>query len=119
MPPGLANPVAVLAPSLVSPMPTAHVSAVAATTAAFISPASDSGSAVVAPTKASSQPHTSTTTGNVRSVSITTADAASYAGLSEGRKTASGHRRSAVPSGMPDVIPNARASYGRGRHDLA
>ena len=62
-PPGLANPVAVLASRRVSPMPTAHDRPVVAATLALISPASASGSSVVAPRKASSQPHTSTVTG--------------------------------------------------------
>ena len=66
--------------------------------------ANASGSAVRAPTNASSHPHTSTTTGNERNVSMTRTEAASYAGLSDGRNTASGHLRAASPSGMPDRI---------------
>ena len=76
-PPGLAKPVAVLAWSFVSPIPTAQVSPVSATTRALIAPASASGSSQVAPTKASSHPHTSTTTGKVRSAAMTCSDAAS------------------------------------------
>ena len=38
-------------------------------------------------------------------------DASSYAGLSEGRKTAVGQRRAAARSAMPERTPNARASY--------
>ena len=78
MPPGLANPVAVLACSLVSPMPTAQLRPVSASTAALHVPGERLG--VVGarrPTKASSHPHTSTTTGNDRSVAMTRADAAS------------------------------------------
>ena len=41
---------------------------------------------------------------------MTSADAASYAGLSTGRNTASGHLRAAVRSGMPEPTPKARAS---------
>ena len=76
-PPGLANPVAVFACSLVSPIPTAHVSPVSAWTRCCTDRASASGSSVTAPRKASSQPHTSTTTGNDRSVAMTRAEAAS------------------------------------------
>ena len=76
-PPGLAKPVAVLAWSLVSPIPTAQVSPVSAKTRSLMARARASGSSQVAPTKASSQPHTSTTTGNVRSAAITCSDAAS------------------------------------------
>ena len=65
---------------------------------------------MTAPTKASSHPHTSTTTGNDRRVAMTRADAASYAGRSVGRNTASGHFRAARPSGMPELTPKARAS---------
>ena len=72
------------------------------------------GHSVVAPTNASSQPSTSTTAPSVgpksRSTAITSADAASYAGLSAGRKTASGQRRAAVRSGMPDRTPYSRAA---------
>ena len=69
-----------------------------------------------AATKASSQPSTSTTTGrpphsSERSVSITTAEAASYAGASTGRKIASGSLRAASRSGMPEPTPYSRASY--------
>ncbi len=60
---------------------------------------------------ASSQPSTSTGTSKARSVSITCTEAASYAGASTGRKTASGHFLAAVRSGIPDPTPNARASY--------
>ena len=109
-PPGLAKPVAVLAWSFVSPIPTAQVSPVSATTRSLIARARRSGSSQVAPTKASSQPQTSTTTGKLRSVAITCSDAASYAGRSVGRKTASGHLRAAAASGMPDRTPQARAS---------
>ena len=49
-------------------------------------------------------------TGTARRVSITSADAASYAGPSTGRSTASGHRRTAVRSGIPERTPNSRAS---------
>ena len=41
---------------------------------------------------------------------MTRADAASYAGASTGRNTASGHFRAAVRSGIPDPTPNSRAS---------
>ena len=78
MPPGLANPVAVLAWSFVSPMPTAHDSCVASRTAA---PARRGparwGSVGRVPRNASSHPSTSTTTGSDRSVAITSAEAAS------------------------------------------
>ena len=73
--------------------------------------ATASGSSVSMPTKASSQPSTSTTApGIARRVSITTAEASSYAGLSTGSSTASGQRRTAVLSGIPDRTPNSRAS---------
>jgi hypothetical protein len=41
---------------------------------------------------------------------MTVAEAASYAAWSVGRNTASGHRRSAADSGIPDRTPYARAS---------
>ena len=41
---------------------------------------------------------------------MTCAEAASYAAWSTGRKTASGHLRTAVRSGIPEPTPNARAS---------
>ena len=50
---------------------------VVAATFALTSSANASGSSVVTPMNASSQPHTSTAAGNVRSVAITSADAAS------------------------------------------
>jgi hypothetical protein len=64
---------------------------------------------------ASSQPSTSTTTGRpshsrARSVAITSAEAASYAGRSTGRNTASGQRRAAMRNGIPEATPKARAS---------
>ena len=43
-------------------------------------------------------------------VEIRTADAASYAGPSTGSSTASGHRRIAVFSGIPERTPYSRAS---------
>ena len=95
-------------------MPTQHVSRVRACTASRTRRASSSGSSVVAPTNASSQPSTSTTTPSVGPKSartaITSADAASYAALSAGRKTASGQRRAAVRRGMPDRTPYSRAA---------
>jgi hypothetical protein len=51
-----------------------------------------------------------TVPGKVRSVSMTWADAASYTGKSTGRNTASGHLRTAVFKGIPERIPNWRAS---------
>ena len=68
-----------------------------------------------AATKASSHPRTSTTTGrpphsSERSVSITPADASSYAVWSAGRNTASGIFLAAVRIGIPEPTPNARAS---------
>lgn len=71
IPPGLPKPVASLARSLLSPIPTAHDNPVSRRTAARRSAARASGSSAVAPTNASSQPITSTTTGNSRSVVIT------------------------------------------------
>jgi hypothetical protein len=54
---------------------------------------------------------TSTTTpSKPRSTAMTSSDAASYAGLSAGRNTASGQRAKAVRSGMPDRTPNSRAA---------
>ena len=76
-PPGLANPVAVFACSFVSPMPMAHDRPVSSSTRALIAAASASGSSTEVPTNASSHPHTSTITGNERSVAITRSDAAS------------------------------------------
>ncbi len=64
------------------------------------------------PMNASSQPSTSTTApGIALRVCITTADAASYAGPSTGSSTASGHRRTAIFSGIPERTPYSRASY--------
>ena len=77
IPAGLANPVAVFACNRVFPMPIEADSPVAASTARRSSPASASGSSVRAARNASSQPHTSTTTGNARNVAITCAEAAS------------------------------------------
>jgi len=71
----LAKPVASFARCLLSPTPTEQISPVASPTAICTSRASASGSSVSAPTNASSQPHTSTSTGNPRSVAITCADA--------------------------------------------
>ena len=111
VPRGLPNSVAILARTLVSPMPTVQCSRVAASTSAWMRRATPSGSSASAPTNASSHPSTSTTApGTARRVSMTTADAASYAGLSTGSTTASGHRRTAVRNGIPDRTPNARAS---------
>ena len=75
-----------------------------ATDDASITAAQDGTTALVVTTPVS------LTTGSERNVSMTRADAASYTGRSEGRKVASGHRRAAVRSGMPDRTPNARAS---------
>ena len=76
-PPGLANPVAVLACSLVSPIPTEHRSPVAANTRR-LKPTGERLRVVGrTPTNASSQPHTSTTTPSDRSVAMTSSDAAS------------------------------------------
>ena len=58
-------------------MPMALLSRVSASTRSLMARASASGSSVVAPMNASSHPHTSTTTGNDRSVAMTSADAAS------------------------------------------
>ena len=111
MPRGLPNSVAILARTLVSPMPTEQCSPVAASTSAWIVRATASGSSVSMPTNASSQPSTSTTAPGIgRRVSITTAEAASYAGASTGSSTASGQRRTAVLSGIPERTPNSRAS---------
>src|SRR5262245_31919758 len=124
IPPGFANPVAVLAWSFVSPIPTAQVRPVSSNNRSFTARARPSGSSVSAPITASSHPHSSTTTGNVRSTAIARDDASSYAGLSEGRNTASGQRRAASASGIPDRTPNALASYDavattwRGRRGL-
>ena len=115
------NSVAILARSLLSPIPTEQCSRVAASTRSRITAANATGSASspVAPapaaTNASSQPSTSTTTGrpphsSERSVSITPAEASSYAAWSAGRNTASGSFFSAVRIGMPDPTPNSRAS---------
>ena len=113
-PPGLPNSVAILARSRLSPIPTAQVSRVSAATAAWIRCASSSAaaaSATVAPTNASSQPITSTVTpAKPRSTAMTRSDAASYAGLSAGRNTASGQRCSAVRSGIPERTPYSRAA---------
>ncbi len=111
IPRGLPNSVAILARTLVSPMPTEQCSSVAASTSACTVRATCSGSSVSMPMNASSQPSTSTTApGIARRVVITTADAASYAGPSTGSSTASGHRRTAVLSGIPERTPNSRAS---------
>ena len=111
IPRGLPKSVAILARTLVSPMPTEQCRSVAARTSAWMVRATCSGSSVSMPTNASSQPSTSTTApGIARSVSITTDEAASYAGPSTGSSTASGQRRTAVLSGIPDLIPNSRAS---------
>ncbi len=111
VPRGLPNSVAILARTFVSPMPTEQYSSVAARTSAIRLRATTSGSSVTIPTNASSQPSTSTTApGTARRVSITTADAASYAGPSTGSSTASGQRRTAVFSGIPECTPNSRAS---------
>ena len=103
------NLVASLARILSSPIPTEQDSLVRACTARRSSAANCSGSSVYAPTKHSSQPHTSTTTGNARSVSITSVDAASYAAGSDGRKTASGQRFAppapACPSARRTRVP--------------
>ena len=111
-PPGLANPVAVFACSFVSPIPTAHVSPVAASTAALhVAGRSASGSSVRTPTNASSQPHTSTTTGNDRSVAITRPTPRRRPGGPTAGTRRRGTCGAAAASGMPDVTPNARASY--------
>ena len=123
-PRGLPKSVAIFARSLLSPMPTEQCSPVASSTRARTCSAKSRGSpssGCPPPTpspaarNASSQPSTSTTTGtpphsSERSVSITSADAASYAAWSAGRKTASGHLRAATRSGIPEPTPNARAS---------
>ena len=111
MPRGLPKSVAILARSLLSPIPTEQCSPVASSTAARTSSAKPCGSSVSTPRNASSQPSTSTGTSKPRSVSITRADAASYAGASTARKTASGHFRAAVRNGIPDPTPCSRASY--------
>ena len=108
---GLPKLVAILACSLLSPMPTEQCSRVASSTAVRTSSANASGSSVSTARKASSQPSTSTGTSSERSVSMTRTDASSYAWWSTGRKTASGHLRAAVRSGIPEPTPNARASY--------
>ena len=111
VPRGLPNSVAILARTLVSPMPTVQCSDVAASTSPWMPCATSSGSSDSRPTNASSQPSTSTTApGTARRVSMTTADAASYAGLSTGSTTAAGQRRTAVRSGIPERTPNSRAS---------
>ena len=98
-PPGLPNSVAILARSRLSPIPTAQDSRVSAATAAWIRRARSSAassSATVAPTNASSQPmhlDASTPGRTPRSTAMTCSDAASYAGLSAGRNTASGSGR--------------------------
>ena len=104
------NPVASLACSLFCPIPTVASSWVAARIPAAISRANASGSSVSTATNASSQPITSVTAPNPRSVSMTVADAASYSSRSTGRNTASGHRRAAVRSGSPECTPYSRAS---------
>ena len=76
-PAGLPNPVASLACSVFWPMPTLHSSRVAVRTRSWTSRASASGSSVSTPRNASSQPSTWTTASNVRSVAITSAEAAS------------------------------------------
>src|SRR6185503_6878414 len=108
---GLPKLVAILACSLLSPMPTEQCSRVASSTAVRTSSANASGSSVSTARNASSQPSTSTGTSSERSVSMTRTDASSYARWSTGRKTASGHLRAAVRSGIPEPTPNARASY--------
>jgi hypothetical protein len=110
-PAGFANPVASFARSVLSPIPTEQDSDVRASTSRWISRASAHGSCVDTPRNASSQPSTWTTASNERSVAITTADAASYAGGSCGRNTASGHLRAARRIGIPECTPNSRASY--------
>ena len=72
-PPGLANPVAVLACSRVSPMPTAHDRPRLVERPAPADRVGDAppGRRCAAPTKASSQPHTSTDQPNDRSAAIT------------------------------------------------
>ena len=72
--------------------------------------ASSSGSSVSTARNASSHPITSVTASLSRSTAITCADAASYAGLSTGRNTASGHARRARAMGIAERIPNSRAS---------
>ena len=118
-PPGLAKPVAVLACSRVSPMPTEQLRPVSASTRCLHLPGQLLGVAVTAPTKASSHPHTSTTTGNDRSVAMTRADACRRPAGRTGRNTASGHFRAAGRAACPSCTPNARASYGRRGHHLA
>jgi len=109
-PAGLPKPVAILARTLVSPMPTEHRSPVASSTATCTRRANPSGSSPSWPRNASSQPSTSTTVPSPRSVSMTCADAASYAWWSTGSTTASGTLRTATRSGIPDPTPYARAS---------
>ena len=95
-------------------MPTQQVSRVRLCTSSRIRCATSTASSVVRPTNASSHPSTSTTAPSVgpklRSTAITSSDAASYAALSAGRKTASGQRRAAVRSGIPDRMPCSRAA---------
>ena len=95
-------------------MPTQQVRRVCVRTASRIRRASPSGSVVAAPTNASSHPITSTTVPSIgpklRRTAITSSDAASYAALSAGRKTASGQRRAAVRSGIPEWTPYSRAA---------
>ena len=99
-------------------MPTEQCSRVASSTSAWTVRATCSGSSVSMPTNASSQPSTSTTApGIARRVSITTADAASYAGPSTGSSTASGHRRTAVLQRHPGAHPELAGLVGRGRDD--
>ncbi len=101
---------AILARSLLSPIPTEQCSPVCSSTAARSRAANASGSSALTARNASSQPSTSTGTPKERSVSITRAEAASYAGASTGRNTASGHLRAAVRSGIADPTPYSRAS---------
>ena len=77
-PPGLANPVAVLACSFVSPMPTAQCSPVACSTRAWMSPGERLGVVGAdADERLVPTPHLDDGTGNERSVAITRSDAAS------------------------------------------
>ncbi|SLH22020.1 Uncharacterised protein [Mycobacteroides abscessus subsp. abscessus] len=76
LPADLAKPVASLAVSLLSPIPIAQPRSSSAI-APRISRASSSGSSVSAARNASSQPHTSTVPGNVRSTAITSSEASS------------------------------------------
>ena len=76
-PRGLPNEVAIFAWSLLSPMPTELWSRVLSSTAVRTSAAKVSGSSVRTARNASSHPSTCTGTSNDRSVSITTAEAAS------------------------------------------